>query len=73
MSTAQFCCPVCKQYDQRTIDVRTKAEATIVRRRHECLCCHARFTSYAQIDQTTISSVAPQLGDLYPVTARPWP
>ncbi len=39
-------CPFCPEKDTKVIDSRLVTEGTSVRRRRECLVCHARFTTF---------------------------
>ena len=42
-------CPYCEHLDNRVIDSRLNKDATITRRRRECLACAHRFTTYERI------------------------
>lgn len=57
---AGFRCPECHQQRSEVIRVETNQEGTRIRRRHECLHCGTRFTSFATIDprRTATGSVA---------------
>ena len=46
-------CPSCGYEDSKVIDSRPVEENNSIKRRRECLSCHARFTTYEIIDQTT--------------------
>ena len=46
-------CPTCGYEDSKVIDSRPVEENNSIKRRRECLSCHARFTTYEIIDQTT--------------------
>ena len=39
-------CPFCTAVDTKVVDSRLSPEGDKVRRRRECLCCGARFTTY---------------------------
>ncbi len=43
-------CPYCSFSDSKVIDSRPVEENNSIRRRRECLECHARFTTYEIID-----------------------
>ena len=43
-------CPYCSYYDSKVIDSRPVEENNSIRRRRECLECHARFTTYEIVD-----------------------
>ena len=43
-------CPYCSYSDSKVIDSRPIEENNSIRRRRECLECHARFTTYEIID-----------------------
>ena len=43
-------CPYCSYSDSKVIDSRPVEENNSIRRRRECLECHARFTTYEIID-----------------------
>ncbi len=45
-------CPSCGYEDSKVIDSRPVEENNSIKRRRECLYCHARFTTYEIIDQT---------------------
>ena len=44
-------CPFCKRDDSKVLDSRESAEATVTRRRRECLGCHKRFTTYERVEE----------------------
>ena len=44
-------CPSCGFEDSKVIDSRPVEENNSIKRRRECLSCHARFTTYEIIDQ----------------------
>ncbi len=43
-------CPYCEHLDNKVIDSRLNKEATITRRRRECLSCAKRFTTYERLE-----------------------
>ncbi len=43
-------CPYCEHLDNRVIDSRLNKDATITRRRRECLACDQRFTTYERLE-----------------------
>ncbi|MBR6807133.1 MAG: transcriptional repressor NrdR [Clostridia bacterium] len=43
-------CPYCANSDSKVIDSRPVEENNSIRRRRECLECHARFTTYEIVD-----------------------
>ena len=44
-------CPSCGYEDSKVVDSRPIEENNSIKRRRECLSCHARFTTYEIIDQ----------------------
>ena len=44
-------CPFCGHTLDRVVDSRESREASLIRRRRECLSCGRRFTSYERIDE----------------------
>jgi transcriptional repressor NrdR len=47
-------CPRCGEDDDRVVDSRTSAGATVIRRRRECLGCFLRFTTYERIEESPL-------------------
>lgn len=45
-------CPYCEHLDNKVIDSRLNKDATITRRRRECLKCSQRFTTYERLEVT---------------------
>jgi len=43
-------CPYCEHLDNKVIDSRLNKDATITRRRRECLACTQRFTTYERLE-----------------------
>jgi transcriptional repressor NrdR len=50
-------CPYCHADNDRVIDSRAAAEGAAIRRRRECLGCKRRYTTYEQVERTTIKVV----------------
>src|SRR5207244_7344484 len=44
-------CPKCGAQDDKVIDSRSSRDATLIRRRRECLKCGKRFTTYEEIQR----------------------
>lgn len=44
-------CPYCNELEDKVIDSRSISDETIIRRRRECLSCHARFTTYEKFSK----------------------
>jgi len=47
-------CPFCGDVNNKVIDSRLSKDATVIRRRRECIECTRRFTTYEQIEDTPI-------------------
>lgn len=47
-------CPFCGNIEDKVIDSRSSEEGRSIRRRRECLSCHRRFTTYENIEETTL-------------------
>jgi len=47
-------CAKCGQAEDKVIDSRTSKDGFSIRRRRECLNCSYRFTTYEQLEQTTL-------------------
>ncbi len=43
-------CPYCEHLDNKVIDSRLNKDATITRRRRECMACTQRFTTYERLE-----------------------
>lgn len=43
-------CPYCGHLDNKVIDSRLNKDATITRRRRECISCDQRFTTYERLE-----------------------
>lgn len=43
-------CPICSYHDSKVLDSRPVEDNNSIRRRRECLSCHARFTTYEIVD-----------------------
>ena len=50
-------CPHCGNPEDRVIESRQNASATVIRRRRECLSCKYRFTSYEHIEEKQLMVV----------------
>ena len=50
-------CPFCGEIDNKVIDSRLSKDASVIRRRRECLICKRRFTTYEQIEEIPIMIV----------------
>ena len=50
-------CPYCHEDNDRVIDSRAAADGAAIRRRRECLACRQRYTTYEQVERTTIKVV----------------
>lgn len=44
-------CPYCGEIDNKVIDSRLSKDATVIRRRRECIICSRRFTTYEHIEE----------------------
>ncbi|MFV0306454.1 MAG: transcriptional regulator NrdR [Desertimonas sp.] len=47
-------CPFCQADDSKVVDSRLADEGTAVRRRRECLSCHARFTTFERVEDVPL-------------------
>lgn len=47
-------CPFCGEIDNKVIDSRVSKDASVIRRRRECLLCSRRFTTYEHIEEIPI-------------------
>lgn len=47
-------CPFCGHQEDKVIDSRSSEEGRSIRRRRECLNCHRRFTTYENIEESTL-------------------
>ena len=47
-------CPFCGEIENKVIDSRLSKDASVIRRRRECLACSRRFTTYEQIEEIPI-------------------
>lgn len=50
-------CPHCGEPEDKVIESRQNASATVIRRRRECLACRYRFTSYEHIEEKQLMVV----------------
>ena len=47
-------CPYCGEVDNKVIDSRLSKDASVIRRRRECIDCTRRFTTYEHIEEVPI-------------------
>ncbi|MFH1478904.1 MAG: transcriptional regulator NrdR [Candidatus Omnitrophota bacterium] len=47
-------CPFCGHDEDKVIDSRSSEEGRSIRRRRECLNCNRRFTTYENIEETSL-------------------
>ena len=47
-------CPYCGEVDNKVIDSRLSKDASVIRRRRECIGCTRRFTTYEHIEEIPI-------------------
>ncbi|MDD2388536.1 MAG: transcriptional regulator NrdR [Desulfobacterales bacterium] len=47
-------CPFCGEIDNKVIDSRLSKDATVIRRRRECLLCSRRFTTYEYVEKVPV-------------------
>ena len=47
-------CPFCGHKEDKVIDSRSSEEGRSIRRRRECLSCKRRFTTYENIEETSL-------------------
>lgn len=47
-------CPYCSEIENKVIDSRLSKDASVIRRRRECLTCKRRFTTYEHIEEIPI-------------------
>src|SRR5210317_1565478 len=47
-------CPFCGEIDNKVIDSRLSKDASVIRRRRECIDCSRRFTTYEHIEKIPI-------------------
>jgi transcriptional repressor NrdR len=50
-------CPYCGEIDNKVIDSRLSKDASVIRRRRECIVCSRRFTTYEHIEEIPIMIV----------------
>ena len=50
-------CPYCGEIDNKVIDSRLSKDASVIRRRRECIICSRRFTTYEHIEEIPIMIV----------------
>ena len=47
-------CPYCGETDNKVIDSRLSKDASVIRRRRDCIDCSRRFTTYEHIEEVSI-------------------
>jgi transcriptional repressor NrdR len=47
-------CPYCGEIDNKVVDSRLSKDATVIRRRRECIDCQRRFTTYEHIEEIPV-------------------
>jgi transcriptional repressor NrdR len=47
-------CPFCGEIDNKVIDSRLSKDASVIRRRRECIICTRRFTTYEHIEEIPV-------------------
>jgi transcriptional repressor NrdR len=47
-------CPYCGEIDNKVMDSRLSKDATVIRRRRECIHCGRRFTTYEHIEEIPV-------------------
>ena len=47
-------CPYCGEIENKVIDSRLSKDASVIRRRRECIVCDRRFTTYEHIEEIPI-------------------
>jgi transcriptional repressor NrdR len=47
-------CPYCGEIENKVIDSRLSKDASVIRRRRECIVCSRRFTTYEHIEEIPI-------------------
>jgi transcriptional repressor NrdR len=50
-------CPFCSHKEDKVIDSRSSGDARSIRRRRECLKCRKRFTTYENIEETSLTVI----------------
>jgi transcriptional repressor NrdR len=44
-------CPFCNHADNKVVDSRVSKDASVIRRRRQCLACDQRFTTYERVEE----------------------
>ncbi|WP_232219501.1 hypothetical protein [Hydrogenivirga sp. 128-5-R1-1] len=44
-------CPKCGSLHDKVVDTRQSKDATVIRRRRECVECGTRFTTYERLEE----------------------
>jgi transcriptional repressor NrdR len=47
-------CPFCGHEDDKVVDSRGSRDASVIRRRRQCLACDKRFTTYERVEEREI-------------------
>lgn len=50
-------CPFCGNFEDKVIDSRQAGQGDSIRRRRECLKCQRRFTTYEQVERSSLMVV----------------
>ncbi|HBU69086.1 MAG TPA: transcriptional regulator NrdR [Elusimicrobia bacterium] len=50
-------CPFCNSFEDQVIDSRPMDQASVIRRRRECLECHKRYTTYERLEEMSLMVV----------------
>ena len=50
-------CPYCKNDNDKVVDSRSAEEASVIRRRRECLECGRRYTTYERVEEIPLRVV----------------
>lgn len=44
-------CPFCGDTENKVVDSRLSKDASVIRRRRQCLACDQRFTTYERLEE----------------------
>ena len=58
-------CPFCGEIDNKVIDSRLSKDASVIRRRRECIDCSRRFTTYEHIEEIPIMIINAGIVKIY--------
>jgi len=50
-------CPFCSHKEDKVVDSRSSGEGRSIRRRRECLKCRKRFTTYENVEETSLTVI----------------